>query len=110
MQYLIDIESKGQSLLREQKLLTYGGEKEVSFFIDLSGLDDFGGGPSEAIEVVSQIEVEWSCVFGGLDGLVFVVVETAFQALEITSESMLAVIDFSHLGHFSIKIIKANLN
>jgi hypothetical protein len=107
---LVDVQSERHRFLREKKLVADGGEQQVGLLADLLRLDYFGGRPPQTIEIVSEVEVEGSCVFGRLDGLVFVVVEPAFDALEIAGESMLAAIEFSHFAHFSIKIIKDNLN
>lgn len=73
------------------------------------GLDHFGGGLTKTIEVVAKIEMERSRVFVSFNCLVFVAVLSAPEALEGWSEAMLAAIDFSIFGHFSIKIIKVIL-
>lgn len=78
MQYLIDVEAESQSFMSEEELFTDGCEKKIGLFIDFLWFHYFRGWPSETIEIVSKIEMEWSCVFSCFDCLVFVVVDPAF--------------------------------
>lgn len=90
----------------EKELLADGVEQKVGLLIDLHWLHDLWCRPSETIEIVPDVKVERWGVFCCFYGLVFVVVDAAFQALEVSGEAMLTGIDFSHFWHFSIKIIK----
>ena len=105
MKPLKEIESKGECLFGEEKLLTNGGEKEISIFAEFSRLSDLGGRLTKTAKVVSEVEVEGSGVFAGLHRIAFVAVHSAAPAFQVFRESVNTDTHFSAFVHFSIKII-----